>query len=59
MRHSVHHVPIQIGWMMMKKIDTTPSGTIITPNRAARSSRRTAGRAMASCASAAASRSRR
>jgi hypothetical protein len=32
MRHSVHHVPIQIGWMMMKKIDTTPSGTIITPN---------------------------
>ena len=33
-RHSVHQVPIQIGWMTMKKMLTPPSGTINTPNSA-------------------------
>jgi hypothetical protein len=27
----VHQVPIRIGWMMMKKMLTAPSGTIISP----------------------------
>ena len=31
-RHSVHQVPIMIGWMTMKKMLTAPSGMTRTPN---------------------------
>ena len=30
-RQSVHQVPSTIGWMMMKVIETAPSGTIMMP----------------------------
>lgn len=31
-RQSEHHVPITIGWMTIKVMETTPSGAIINPN---------------------------